>query len=231
MAHPLRNHPSWPSRMRQKRLERRISKSRNDPLGRVFGRWGRNSRNDMWVVDEHFGPGGSEELKVLLLLLEVNIINLYIKKQLFIYNNMYVCIYIYIYIFIENNKKKTRFGGMFGFVVHFFCTGMPRRYKRHHGRYCQTGWLFAAKPTYFGLIDTAWVGGQALWFMSVLSRMLEHIGSSFYQLFGVNISELIHALLPLAVLQVLPISINEMLAEKRHNIQHPKKKHGSVTNC
>ena len=52
----------------------------------------------MWVVDEHFGPGGSEELKVLLLLLEVNIINLYIKKQLFIYNNMYVCIYIFIYL-------------------------------------------------------------------------------------------------------------------------------------
>ena len=40
-------------RMRQKRLERRISKSRwpVGPLG--------------WVVDEDFGPGGSEELKVL----------------------------------------------------------------------------------------------------------------------------------------------------------------------
>ena len=108
----------------------------------------------------------------------------------------------------------------------FFCTGVPRRYLEDiMVDTAKLGDFICCQAHLCWIYRYSLILRKALWLMSVLSRMLEHIGSSFYQLFGVNISELIHALLPLAVLQVLPLSLNHL--QNKDTTSSPQK-NGSV---
>ena len=111
---------------------------------------------------------------------------------------------------------------MFGFVVHFFCTGVPRRYledimvdtaKLGDFICCQAHlfWIYR----YSVILRTSSLANE---------RFIEDVGT-YILLFispGVNISELIHALLlPLAVLQVLPLSLNHL--QKKDTTSSPPK--------
>ena len=161
----------------------------------------------MGCGEPHFGPGGSEELKVLCCCLKWKLLT-YISK-----NNS-------LYIYIEQQKENKIWWGVW-ICCSFFCTEVPRRYledimvdtaKLGDFICCQAHlfWIYR----YSVILRTSSLANE---------RFIEDVGT-YILLFispGVNISELIHALLPLAVLQVLPLSLNHL--QKKDTTSSPPK--------
>lgn len=136
-----------------------------------------------------FWARGVRRVEGFMLLLEVKIINLYIKKPFF----------IYIY---RTTKRKQDLVGCLDLLFIFFAQG------------CLEGthlfWIYR----YSVILRTSSLANE---------RFIEDVGT-YILLFispGVNISELIHALLPLAVLQVLPLSLNHL--QKKDTTSSPPK--------